>query len=172
MKDPEFIFEFEISDDLFRESSNSESFLANIVDRYATKNYEDVDSLAIPLSIFSSEISPLRALVKFLHENRLKNFSEIANILSRDPRTIWTEYEPVKNLKQFSSRITTTETVFIDSKILSNRSLSILEAITSELSLRGYSKKDMAKLLNKSPKTIWTVLDRASKKEMIRGGQV
>jgi len=172
MKSPEFSFEFEISTDLIRENSDSQSFLTEFVNKYDTTNYKEIESLAVPLAVFSQNISPLKALVKYFHENKNLKFSEIAKILSRDPRTIWTEYNLVKNHTPFSSRILASEAVYVDSRILSIRDFSILESLCFELVQRGYSQKKIARMLGKSPKTIWTVLDRINKKKMLRGGKI
>jgi ribosomal protein S13 len=46
----------------------------------------------IPVSILSSELSALEAIVKYLKEECEVSYSEIGRLLERDPRTIWTVY--------------------------------------------------------------------------------
>lgn len=46
----------------------------------------------IPISIFSDKFSAYESLVKYLKEELELKFSEIAEILKRDQRTIWTIY--------------------------------------------------------------------------------
>ena len=48
--------------------------------------------LFVPLNIFVSKLSMLEALVKFLKDDQGLKFSEIAKLLNRDQRTIWTVY--------------------------------------------------------------------------------
>jgi hypothetical protein len=47
----------------------------------------------VPLSIFPNKIGALEAIVKYLKENIKMNYSEIAELLNRDDRTIWTVYQ-------------------------------------------------------------------------------
>jgi len=58
-----------------------------------TKLKVDNSSISIPLSIFSDEkFSPLEAVVVHLKDQQQLSFHEIAVILERDDRTIWTTY--------------------------------------------------------------------------------
>jgi len=69
----------------------------------ATKKYprkfkepEDFE-IWIPTLIFCNEIlSPLETIVKYLKEEQSLNYSEIASLLARDSRTIWTVYNRSK----------------------------------------------------------------------------
>lgn len=55
------------------------------------------DELAIPLSIFEkANCTAFEAIVQYLHEEKHLRLSDIAKLLERDPRTIWTVYERVK----------------------------------------------------------------------------
>ena len=51
----------------------------------------------IPLSAFTKELSILESVVKYLKENCKYKYSQIAKILNRDDRTIWTTYNNAKN---------------------------------------------------------------------------
>ena len=46
----------------------------------------------IPMSVFSTELSILESVVKYLKENYKLNYNQIGKILKRDQRTIWTVY--------------------------------------------------------------------------------
>ena len=46
----------------------------------------------IPISIFSGKLSALESVVVYLKEKRFLSYHEIAVLLSRDDRTIWTVY--------------------------------------------------------------------------------
>jgi DNA-binding CsgD family transcriptional regulator len=53
----------------------------------------DSSSISIPLSIFSDgKLAPLEAIVVHLKEQQQMSLHEIAVILARDDRTIWTAY--------------------------------------------------------------------------------
>ena len=53
--------------------------------------------ILVPLDIFSSEkFSPLEAIVVYLKEQRKLSFHDIASLLTRDDRTIWTTYTRAK----------------------------------------------------------------------------
>ncbi len=55
-------------------------------------------SINIPSSVLRNrDVSVLEAIVKFLKEKRKLTYHEIAVLLNRDDRTIWTVYYRVKN---------------------------------------------------------------------------
>lgn len=54
-------------------------------------------NLDIPSQIFQNRsLSVLESLVKYLKEEKNLTYSEIARLLNRDDRTIWTVYARVK----------------------------------------------------------------------------
>ena len=122
------------------------------------------DGIEIPVKIFSTKISGLRAIVKYLVDIKSLSFAQVARLLKRDPRTIWTSYNAVKN-KQFTSDVLKCpKDVAINSKVFSDSSLSILESLSYALREKSLSLTEISVFLNKSPKTIWTVLSRAKNK--------
>jgi hypothetical protein len=53
--------------------------------------------MVVPLSVFSNrKVGPLEALSAYLHDEMKLKFSDIAKILKRDQRTIWTSYHNAK----------------------------------------------------------------------------
>lgn len=51
-------------------------------------------SLAIPTSIFKNrKLSVLEAIVVHLKEKKKMTYAQIARLLSRDDRTVWTAYQ-------------------------------------------------------------------------------
>jgi len=119
--------------------------------------------ISVPLDIFQTKLSPLESICKYLKDNLAYNFSQIAKLLSRDDRTIWITYENSKK-KKVLFKISKTSYI-IPIVILSNRKFSILENLTlyctQELNL---TIKELARLLNKKPSSLWTVYNRALKK--------
>lgn len=81
--------------------------LASMLDRAYTSIYNTYrgvrhsaldlahSALKVPVSIFSSGLSPLEALVQYLHSTGLR-YSEIALQLGKDQRTIWTVHNRAK----------------------------------------------------------------------------
>ena len=56
--------------------------------------YKISSPIFIPISIFSDrKLSALESIVFYLHDKHNLKFSQIAVLLSRDPRTIWTVYQ-------------------------------------------------------------------------------
>ena len=119
----------------------------------------------LPISIFdNNELSCLETIVKYLKEEFNLRFHEIALLLNRNDRTIWTTYNIA--CKKRKERLLVKESkFFIPVSILQNRKLSVLEAIVSYLkdnfNLR-YS--EIAVLLRRDERNIWTVYNRAKKK--------
>ena len=122
----------------------------------------------IPLSIFSNDkLSSLENITKFLKENRGKNFSQIGQLLSRDPRTIWTTYEKAKKkLRTPFKNVSSKENIPIS--VLKDRSLGVLESICLYLkdSLH-FSLHEIALALKRSDKTIWTSYHKAKQKKQV-----
>ncbi len=53
--------------------------------------------ISIPTSIFQDrELSVLEAIAEYLKEKKGMRYSEIAKLLNRDDRTIWTAYQRAK----------------------------------------------------------------------------
>lgn len=129
------------------------------------KDYSiEQNGVDLPVEIFSMKISALRAIVKYLVEIKSLTFSQIATLLGRDPRTIWTSYNVTKGKKSFKSFLLKPDRFVLNTQIFKNSKLSVLENISYALKEKSLSLKEISSILNKSPKTIWTVLSRAEKK--------
>jgi hypothetical protein len=110
----------------------------------------------IPLSLFSNRsLGVLEVLVKFLKENQNLTYSDIAQLLNRNDRTIWTTYKKaqMKHSKPFdpsSEKTVVPCTVFLD------RSLGPLQALT--LYTRDEMKftfNEISQMLNRDYRTVW-----------------
>ena len=130
----------------------------------ASKKEDGLVNISLPVCIFSNGLSGLEAISKYLVEITGLRYCQIADLLNRDDRTIWDAHNGAKRKshEDFSKEISS---INIPIKIFGNRSLSILESLTAylreEFNLR-YCQ--IASLLNKDDRTIWTVYDRARKK--------
>lgn len=124
----------------------------------------DGGNIFLPISIFTGGASCLESISKYLKDDVGMRYCTIANLLNRDDRTIWGAHKSA-NEKSNGSLLTEESAVKIPLSIFKDRSLSVLEALAEylkeELNLR-YCR--IAVLLNKDPRTIWTVCSRAKKK--------
>ncbi len=124
---------------------------------------EERRSIKIPINIFSEKLEALEAISKFMKENLNLSYKEIAELLYRDERTIWTAYHRAIRKQKKGLKIKP-ETVSIS---IFNKKLTILEAIIVYLKKeRKYS--EIAKILNRDQRNIWTIYSRARKKEKER----
>ena len=121
----------------------------------------------IPVGVFAEDLSPSESLCKYLKENADINYKKIAALLNRDERSIWTSYNRslTKMQEKFSDTIFSGR-ILVPISVFSNRNLSILESLVLYLrkntDLTNYG---IAKLLNKTPSMIYTIYDRAVKKQ-------
>jgi len=107
--------------------------------------------------------------VVYLKEIHKLTYAEIAKQLNRDQRNIWTLYNrAAKKLgDDIFSPPTDVPLVQIPISVLRDRSLSILEVVVVYLRDDcGLKNSEIAELLGRSSKTVWTVYDRARKKNM------
>ena len=60
-------------------------------------SYYEKTSLAIPSYIFRNrDLSVLEAITVYLHDKKGMKYAEIARLLNRNDRTIWTSYQRAK----------------------------------------------------------------------------
>ena len=125
------------------------------------------DSISFPLSIFSSELSPLEAATKYLKEEKDLSYREISIIINRDERTVWHSYNNA--IKKQRDRFSLIDSSFsLPLHLITDRSLSLLESITVYMKeFIGLRYCKIASILNKNDRTIWTVYNRAKNKRRI-----
>ena len=146
--------------------------LAQISERLKQKyNYSDEeilklwnnDSLLVPVAIFAGKLSPAEALAKFLKENHELSYTEISELIGRDQRGIWANYK--RAIKKMPWPFEVNDSITVPVSIF-NSEKSILEALVSYLKdVKKLRNKKIAQLLNKNPANVWTVHNRAKKKE-------
>lgn len=150
--------------------------LKELVQKYDLKK-EDIleavqekDDNELPISIFNTkELSSLEAISKYLHEDKHLKFSQIAALLKRDSRTIWSSYQFSKK-KHPAALIIKTSDIKIPTSQLTDRSISVLESIVAYLKENyNLSLHQIAILINRDDRTIWTVYSRYKKKVMLHG---
>ena len=120
---------------------------------------------SVPISVFNNkELSSLETICKYLKENSNLSYHEIAVLLNRNDRTIWTTYNNAKK-KLASAFVVTQSDYFIPLSIFKERKLAVLESIAVYLKdQQGLSFHQIAVLLNRNDRTIWTVYNRGKKK--------
>jgi DNA-directed RNA polymerase specialized sigma24 family protein len=125
---------------------------------YSIESKPALDDIYIPISIFSN-LSCLQAIVKYLQDVLRLNFSEIARLLNRDQRTIWATYDSVRTVV-----LQVKDSLQIPLAVFADRNLSTLESLVFYLKNQNLKFVEIAKLLNKNQRTIWTVHNRALNK--------
>jgi IS30 family transposase len=130
-------------------------------------------SIQIPAYILQDRsLSVLEKIVEFLKEDKSLTYHEIALLLHRDDRTIWTVYHrATQKRKKVSRQVAeskikkTKKVVSFPSKIFLDRSLSVLEILAEHLKVeQAMTYHEIAVLLNRDDRTIWTVCNRGKTK--------
>ena len=130
---------------------------------------QERESPQVPLSIFRDrDLGSLEALTKFLRDHHDMGYSEIANLLNRDARTIWSSYNRACE-KNGTPHSIPEDAFWIPANIFSDRRLGPLEALSFHLrEEHGYSYTKIGEMLNRDARTIWTACRRANDK--VNGG--
>jgi len=121
----------------------------------------------IPTSIFHDrELSFAETIIEYLHEQQKLKFSEIAALLNRDERNIWTLYRRAneKRSGEELKKVFASNNIFIPVSVFQDRSLSILEVVVEHLKAQNLPNAEIARLLLRSEKTIWQVASRVKEK--------
>ena len=115
-------------------------------------------------SVFADRsLGILESITRYLKDEHRISYSQIARLLNRNPRTIWTAY---KSAKRKSKKTVTDETsMTVPISIFRDEKLGPLEVITYWLKENaGMSYSNIARVLNRNPRTIWTSYNRAVQK--------
>jgi len=149
-----------ISQDLLEEIKKE----YNITEQQLTQFLKQKEE-TIPIYIFNNEtLSSLETIVKYLKENKNLKHSKIAKKLNRNVKTIWATYQKAKQ-KQPQMFTEQETSITIPINLFCDRTFSVLEHITRHLKENhNLNYSEIARLLNRSPKTIWTTHQRARKK--------
>ena len=132
--------------------------------RFARNHSYDI---LLPSTIFCDRsLSFLEALVEHLRDARGLSYHEIAELTNRDERNIWTLYHRAADKRTVASpKVKIVSNVFIPLSVVKDRSLSILEVVVKYLAEKTpLTNHQIALLVNRSDKTIWTVRNRIKKK--------
>ncbi|HII72151.1 TPA: hypothetical protein HA265_05335 [Candidatus Woesearchaeota archaeon] len=147
---------------------------------------------SVPSFIFRDrDLAPLESISEYLKEHRGLTYHEIAELLKRDDRTIWTCCNRAKKKREgkkpgktagLAKKAKTTKADTVPEKekteqqeipidIFHNRELAPLEGISKYLKENAdKSFHEIAVLLNRDDRTIWTCYNRALKKQRLKQG--
>ncbi|MBD3253235.1 hypothetical protein GF386_05865, partial [Candidatus Pacearchaeota archaeon] len=83
------------------------------------------EEIKIPANIFSKKLGALEAVARYMKENLNKSYKEIADLLNRNERTVWTAYKKSREkLSHFKIKKTD---VYLPISIFKNKNLTVLE---------------------------------------------
>ncbi|MBR9677595.1 hypothetical protein GOV04_05640 [Candidatus Woesearchaeota archaeon] len=119
----------------------------------------------IDAAAFSNKLlSPTQVLVKCLRENKFSKLADIARFLKRNQNTIQTTYK--KAQEKQPSKITYRSSLYkVPLEVFSTKQFTVFESLVKYLrESENLSNKQIASLLSKSNKTIWTVYARTKTK--------
>ena len=103
----------------------------------------------------------LESIVKYLKENvGLKN-KIIGELLNRNVQIVWRAYHSSR--KKYSKKLGV-KGENIPISVFSNRKLSVMENLVVYLKQRGMKYSEIARLISRDERTVWTVYKRAMKK--------
>ena len=127
------------------------------------------EEVKVPLTIFKNDyLSSLETIVKYLRENMLLSFKQIASLTNRNEIALAVSYRNAKH-KLAAKFAEEKSPYYIQVSILKDRSLSVLENVVSYLKdTFEFTYHQIAVMLNRDDRTIWTVYHRASKKSVKR----
>jgi hypothetical protein len=118
----------------------------------------------IPASVFASDLSPLETVVKYLRENLNLSTNSVAERINRSEKTVWQAYHSSQKKKSDKFEIKGIS-LSIPVSRFSIRKLSILESVVSFLiSEHNMKYSQVADLIKRDDRTIWTVHHRAEQK--------
>ena len=133
-------------------------------------SFQDIQkkfSDSVPVEVFAQGLSPLEALVKYLKENLDFTNRKISDLLGRSIKTVWQAHKSAdkKSPKQFDF---VSSKYFLPIPIFAERQFSILELVVAYLKEKyDLENSQIAKLLKKDNRTIWTVYSRIKKKRKV-----
>lgn len=129
------------------------------------------DEESVPVTIFTTPLSPLESITRYLKENMGKKLVEISSIIGRSSAALSPAYR-----KSISKKFEIKKTgIMIPlGEFEKNKDLSVLEIVASHMRSRGLSFTEIARILERDVRTIWTVCKRAEvkiKSRKTRGGR-
>lgn len=109
----------------------------------------------IPICIFNSKLGIMESIIKYLKENiNLKN-NEIAEILKKNQRTVWSTYNNAK--KKMSEKFVIQDSINVPISIFCQKKYGALELLSEYLKEKyNLSYRKIGQLLERDERTIWS----------------
>ena len=147
-----------------KEQGLSSEEIINLVNK--TLKVPVKEEVKVPLSVLKNDyLSSLETIVKYLRENLLLSFKQIASLTNRNNIALAVSYRNARK-KLEAKFVEEISPYSIPVSILKDRNLSVLENVASYLKdTFGLTYHKIAVLLNRNDRTIWTVYQRAKKKK-------
>lgn len=142
-----------------------DEFLRYLDEVYKPEIVEKPEKIILPVSVFDNDyLSALEAIVKYLHENKELRLVDIARLLNRDQRAIGVTYRFAR--KKMKERLKAPVSKYsVPLSVIADKRFSVLESIVYYLKKTySLSYHEIAVLLRRDDRTIWTVYQRAVKK--------
>jgi len=136
---------------------NLQSLLSS--DEKVGKAEEDIE---IPLGLFKiANVGAAEILSKYLKDEKGFRFSEIEKLINRNQKTVALNYN---NCSVKGKKIKVEKGEVVPLRIFSDRRLSVLESVVYYLKNQGRKNFEIAQMLDKDQRNIWTLYSRAVKK--------
>jgi len=120
--------------------------------------------LFFPSSIVRyTQLGVLQAVCKYLKEEQSMTYHEIGQLLKRDDRVVWATYNNA--IKKVPTKLLLSDqNVMLPLSILTDKNKGPLQSIVAFLKdARGMRFSDIAKLLDRDNRVVWTVYHRKKK---------
>ncbi|MFH1500758.1 MAG: LamG-like jellyroll fold domain-containing protein [archaeon] len=124
---------------------------------------ESKTEIKIPINIFSADLGALEVLSKYLKENLNLSYKEISKLLDRNERTIWSAYSKARKKMEEKLKVDKKQ-ITINISELESKDLTVLEALILSLKSKNFKYSEIARLLNRDQRNIWTIYSRAVSK--------
>ena len=141
------------------------------LDRLGVKSDEVVQlararrSRGIPISIFNPYLGALESVVKYMREELLLDYGSIASILGRNKGPIGLTYRRAKKKLKVRLDKSSKQSIPFDALRANKKNdFSVFESLAYYLAKTGHDWHDIARIMHRHDKTVWTVLDRAKRK--------
>ncbi|MFC1647864.1 hypothetical protein ACFL1B_00225 [Nanoarchaeota archaeon] len=131
-------------------------------------DFEDIikkkkEVIKLPVSVFRNKLSPLESIVKYLRENKGLKYKEIGDMLGRDPRVIGVTYTRAK--KKVPDMLPERKSKYdVPIDLFKDKTLSVAENLVMYLLSRGLRLHEIAVIMKRDDRTIWTVQARSKLK--------
>ncbi|MFH1787274.1 MAG: hypothetical protein ABH811_00560, partial [archaeon] len=142
--------------------------ILEIKKKYSLNNKELSDlidlklEIEIPIGIFVNKLGALESISKYMKENLNMDYCEIAKLLNRNERTIWTACKKASE-KQKKLVFNKKSNLLLPISIFDNK-LTILENVIVYLRKIKMRYNEIAEFIERDQRNIWTIYSRAMKK--------